>query len=104
MPGKDPMRRILYVRIPRFHSAVQALLDPQLRGKPLIVAAGSYRRGTVIDVSAEAAEAGAAPGMPWRQARRRCPDAVLIRYERAAYLPVVEQVGSILARATPWIE
>src|SRR5262245_46883429 len=98
------MRRILYLRIPHFQSAVQALLDPALRGRPVIVAAGSYQRGKVMDVSPEAEAAGAERGMPWRHARRRCPEAALVRYERAAYAPVLEQIGNVIARATPWVE
>jgi DNA polymerase-4 len=98
------MRRILYLQAIHFHTAVQALLDPGLRGRPLIVAAGSYQRGKVVAVSPEAAAEGAARGMPWRQARRRCPDSVLIPYQRATYAPFVEQLGSIIARATPWVE
>src|SRR5436190_9775497 len=98
------MRRILYLRIPHFQSAVQALLDPALRGRPVIVAAGSYQRGKVVDVSPEAGAAGAERGMPWRHARRRCPEAALVRYERAAYAPVLEQIGNVMARATPWVE
>src|SRR5437016_1654549 len=42
--------------------------------------------------------------MPWRHARRRCPEAALVRYERAAYTPVLEQIGNVMARATPWVE
>src|SRR5262245_54108068 len=98
------MRRILYLRLPYFHSAVQALIDPALVGRAVIVAAGSYQRGRVVDASPEAAAAGVERGMPWRQARRRCPDAALIPYERAVYAPVVEQAGNLLARHTPWAE
>jgi DNA polymerase-4 len=98
------MRRILYLRLPYFHSAVQALLDPALAGRAVIVAAGSYQRGRVMGVSPEAAAAGVERGMPWRPARRRCPEAALVRYERAQYAPVVEQVGVLLVRFTPWVE
>src|SRR5688500_9291417 len=98
------MRRILYVRVPHFQASVQALLDPALRGRPVIVAAGSYQRGRVIDVSPAAAAAGAEPGMTWRHARRRCPEAALVRYEREVYAPLVEQLGNLIARTTPWVE
>src|SRR3712207_1509192 len=98
------MRRILYLRVPHFHTCVPALLDPSLRGKAVLVAAGSYARGKVLDASPAAAWEGAARGMPWRQAQRRCPAAVVIRYERSVYAPFVEQLGNLLAEFTPWVE
>jgi DNA polymerase-4 len=98
------MRRILYLRIAHFHTAVLALLDPQLRDQPVIVAAGNYQRGAVMDASAPAEAAGVERGMSWRHAQRRCPEAALIHYERAAYAPVVEQLGNVVARYTPWVE
>ncbi len=98
------MRRLLYVQAVHFHTSVQVLLDPALRGRPVIVAAGDYQRGVVLDASPEAMAEGVERGMSWRHARRRCPEAALVPYDSESFAPLVEQLGNGMARETPWVE
>jgi DNA polymerase IV len=98
------MRRILSLRVPHFHTAVDTLQQPELRDRPLIVVSGSYQKGRVVDVSAGAAALGAEAGMSWRHAQRRCPTAVLVKYDRTRYAPIAEQLGNIVNRFAPWVE
>src|SRR5438067_12170773 len=98
------MRRILYLWVPHLHTCVEQGWDATLKGKPVVVAAGRFQRGTVIDASPEAEAWGVGAGMTWRHAHRRCPTARFIRYERPRYTPVVEQIGAVLIRFTPWAE
>ena len=51
------MRRILYLWIRHLHTQVERQWDGGLQGQPVVVAAGSFQRGTVIDASDEAGEA-----------------------------------------------
>src|SRR5439155_19656262 len=58
----------------------------------------------VIDGSPEAEAMGVGVGMTWRHAHRRCPTARFLRYERPRYAPVIEQIGAVITRFTPWAE
>src|SRR5437763_1806460 len=98
------MRRILSLQVPHFHTCVEVLLDPALRGRPLLVVCGSYQSGKVVDVSPEASALGAAAGMSWRHAQRRCREAAVLKYHRDRYAPVREQLGAILNRYAPRVE
>ncbi len=98
------MRRVLSLWVPHFLAAAEGLLDPALRGRPVLVVTGSYPSGRVVDVSPEAAVEGAAAGMSWRHAARRCPGSVLVPYRRERYAPLVEQLGNVVHRCAPWVE
>ena len=98
------MRTVLYLRLPHFLTRVERLLHPEWAGEPLMVGIGSYHHGTIRDASPEAAAAGVVPGLSWRRARRRCPEARLIPYDRERYAAIEERVGDINARYTPWGE
>ena len=89
------MRRILYLWIQHLHTQVERQWDAALNGRPVVVAAGRFQRGTVIDASPEAEAMGVGVGMTWRHAHRRCPTAHFVRYERPRYAPVIEQIGGV---------
>lgn len=98
------MRRILYLWVPHLHTQVEQNWDAALKGQPVIIAAGRFQRGSVIDASPEAEAMGVSGGMTWRHAHRRCPTARFLRYERPRYAPVIEQIGAVITRFTPWAE
>lgn len=86
-----------------FYASVEALDDPSLAGRPLIVG-GSGARGVVASCSYEARTYGVRSAMPAGQARRLCPTAIFVagRYER--YRQISEQLHAILERYTPLVE
>jgi DNA polymerase-4 len=86
-----------------FFASVEALDDPMLRGRPLIVG-GTGRRGVVASCSYEARVYGVRSAMPTGQARRLCPQAVFVpgRYQR--YAEVSQQMHAIFHRYTPEVE
>jgi nucleotidyltransferase/DNA polymerase involved in DNA repair len=98
------MRRVLYLWVPHLHTAVERRLASGLLGQPVVVAAGSFARGVVVDASPEAEALGAGAGQSWRHARRHAPAAVFIPYEKMRYRPFTERIGDLLHELTPWVE
>ncbi|HEY3351899.1 MAG TPA: DNA polymerase IV [Polyangia bacterium] len=96
-------RTILHCDLDAFYASVEALDDPSLRGRPVIVA-GDVRRGVVCAASYEARRYGVHSAMPTAQARRLCPDGVFRppRFER--YEALSAQVMGIFHRYTPLVE
>ncbi len=96
-------RVIVHADMDAFYAAVEQLDDPGLRGKPVLVGPRSWR-GVVLTASYEARPYGVGSAMPVAEARRRCPDAVMVppRFER--YEAVSKQVMDILGDFSPAVE
>lgn len=96
-------RAILHVDMDAFYASVEALDDPSLRGKPLIVG-GTGGRGVVAAASYEVRQYGVHSAMPMREALRRCPHAICIppRFER--YKSVSRIVFDTFHEFTPVVE
>jgi DNA polymerase IV len=86
-----------------FYAAVEQRDDPALRGKPILVGPRSDR-GVVLTASYEARPYGVGSAMPMAQARRKCPDALIIppRFER--YQQVSKMIMGVFADFSPHVE
>jgi DNA polymerase-4 len=86
-----------------FYAAVEQLDDPALRGRPILVGPRSDR-GVVLTASYEARPYGVGSAMPMAQARRKCPDALIIppRFER--YQQVSKMIMGVFADFSPHVE
>ena len=79
---------ILHVDLDQFLAAVEVLRRPELAGRPVVVGGDgdpTRPRQVVATASYEARAFGVRSGMPLRTAARRCPDAVFLPSDRAAY-------------------
>src|SRR3954467_1640791 len=84
LSGLEPKRVIAHLDCDAFYATVELARRPELRGKPLIVA-GSGPRAVVTTASYEARKFGVGSAMPASQARRLCPQAVVIPPDFTAY-------------------
>lgn len=86
-----------------FYASVEALDDPTLRGKPLIVG-GLGGRGVVAAASYEVRKYGVHSAMPMREALQRCPHAICVppRFDR--YKTVSNIVFDVFREFTPIVE
>jgi len=86
-----------------FYAAVEQLDEPSLRGKPVLVG-GTGRRGVVSTASYEARPFGVGSAMPMAEARRRCPQAIVLppRFER--YQEVSERIMGVFDAHSPLVE
>lgn len=99
----DSATPILHVDMDAFFAAVELLDHPELEGRPVIVG-GADGRGVVSAASYEARAFGVSSAMPMAEARRRCPQAVVLPVRHSVYLAVSAQVMSILGEVTPVLE
>jgi DNA polymerase-4 len=102
MQGSWP-RVIVHADMDAFYASVEQLDDPSLRGRPILVGPRSAR-GVVLTASYEARPYGVGSAMPMVEARRRCPDALVVppRFER--YREVSRRVMDVFADFSPAVE
>ncbi|MEZ0352763.1 DNA polymerase IV [Mycobacterium sp. pR1184] len=90
---------ILHADLDSFYASVEQRDDPTLRGRPVIVGGG-----VVLAASYEAKAYGVRTAMGGRQARRLCPDAVVVPPRMAAYSRASDAVFEVFRDATPIVE
>jgi DNA polymerase-4 len=98
-----PGRWVLHLDMDAFFASVEQLTRPTLRDRPVLVG-GLGPRGVVAGASYQARVFGARSAMPMGQARRLCPQAVVLPPRGALYSAVSEQVMAVLAEAAPVVE
>ena len=86
-----------------FYASVEQRDNPQLRGKPLIVA-WLGNRSVVCAASYEARSFGVHSAMPAKRAERLCPDAVFVPPDFTRYRQVSRSVREIFKRHTDLVE
>ena len=86
-----------------FYASVEQRDDPQLRGKPVIVA-WRGNRSVVCAASYEARSFGVRSAMPAVRAERLCPEAIFVAPDFARYRTVSRSVREIFKRHTDLIE
>ena len=97
------VRKIIHVDMDAFYASVEQRDDPQLRGKPVIVA-WRGNRSVVCAASYEARQFGVRSAMPAVRAERLCPNGVFLPPDFTRYRAVSCQVREIFARHTDLIE
>jgi DNA polymerase-4 len=97
------MRSILHVDMDAFYASVEALDNPELRGRPLIVG-GLGGRGVVAAASYEVRKYGVHSAMPMREALQRCPHAICVRPRFDRYKAVSDVVFAVFHEFTPLVE
>jgi DNA polymerase-4 len=99
------MRQILHLDLDAFYATVEMLLNPALRGKPLIVAMGDVKtRGVVSTCSYEARKFGVHSAMSLREAVRLCPHAVIVPARHAIYAEHSPRVMNLLREFSTRVE
>lgn len=97
-------RVILHIDMDAFFASVEALANPRLRGKPLVVGGLPGGRGVVATASYEARPYGIRPGMSIGEAARRCPEAIFLPGDPPKYLFTSIKLLGVLRRFSPLVE
>src|SRR6201998_705113 len=97
------LRKIVHIDMDAFYASVEQRDDPQLRGKPVVVA-WRGNRSVVCSASYEARRFGVRSAMPAVRAERLCPNAIFLAPDFPRYRAVSRQVREIFARHTHLIE
>jgi len=96
-------RIILHIDMDAFFISVEQRDDPSLRGKPAAVC-GSLSRSVVTSATYEARPYGIRAGMPTQEAKRRCPQLILVKGNHAKYTETSARIFSLLKDYTPRVE
>src|SRR5438874_5375112 len=97
------VRKIIHVDMDAFYASVEQRDNPQLRGKPVVVA-WRGNRSVVCAASYEARKFGVRPAMPAVRTERLCPNATFLPPDFPRYREVSRQVREIFKRHTDLIE
>ena len=90
---------ILHADLDAFYASVEQRDDPRLRGRPVIVGAG-----VVLAASYEAKARGVRTAMGGAQARRLCPQAIVVSPRWWAYSEASKAVFAVFDDTTPLVE
>jgi DNA polymerase-4 len=90
---------ILHADLDSFYASVEQRDDPGLRGRPVIVGGG-----VVLAASYEAKSYGVRTAMGGAEARRLCPQAVVVPPRMAAYSQASEAVFEVFRDTSPLVE
>ncbi len=93
---------IAHVDCDAFYATIEKRDDPSLTDKPVIVGGG--KRGVVAAACYVARTYGIRSAMPMFEARRRCPDAVVVKPNMAKYVKVGRAVRTAMFALTPQVE
>lgn len=101
LPRRDdePTASILHADLDSFYASVEQRDNPDLRDRPVAVGGG-----VILAASYEAKTFGVGAPMPEFQARRRCPDLVVVPPRFAAYTEASKAVFEIFRETTPYVE
>ena len=90
---------ILHADLDAFYASVEQRDDPRLRGRPVIVGGG-----VVLAASYEAKVHGIRTAMGGWQARRLCPEAIVVPPRMSAYAEASKAVYEVFEDTTPLVE
>lgn len=97
------VRKIIHVDMDAFFASVEQRDAPELRGKPVAVGFDGPR-GVVSTASYEARRYGVHSAMPLSQAKRLCPQLIVVPSHFSVYKEVSQQVHAIFQQYTDLIE
>ena len=96
-------RVYFHIDLNAFFASCEELLDPSLRGKPLVVG-GKSRRSVISTANYEARKYGIHSAMPMQQAEKLCKDLVIVNGHYAFYSDMSHQFMQIIHFYTDLVE
>jgi DNA polymerase IV len=96
-------RQILFGDVDAMFASAAVLADPSLAGKPVAVG-GSSPRGIIAAASYAARSFGVRSAMPTGEAKRLCPQLILVPPDRPLYRRLHEQMQTVIGRLLPVTE
>lgn len=95
---------IIHIDIAAFTVAVERVIHPELRSRPVVVAPVGSSRSVVTALSPEAQDAGIRRGMILARALRRCRDLVVLPPNEPLYARASRALCQVLANFSPVME
>ena len=104
LPLRQKERQILHVDADAFFASVEQVVNPNLRGKPVLVGGSSKKFGIVSAASYEARRYGIKTGMPMYRAVKMCPKAEVVCGHFEVYRRFSKGMYRIFSKYTPEVE
>jgi DNA polymerase-4 len=101
--SNDAGCNILHVDMDAFYASVELRDHPELRGKPVAIAAQG-NRGVVLTATYEARELGVHSAMPLSRAKRIAPEVIILPPHHEKYSVVSRNVMALFESITPLVE
>ncbi len=103
--AKGRGRVIFHVDMNSFYASVEVAHNPKLRGKPLAIAGNvEERRGIVVTSSYEARKRGVKTTMPVWEAKKHCPELLVMPPNFPLYRQTSLQIFELLESYTPLVQ
>src|SRR6187549_3315580 len=93
---------IAHIDCDAFYATIEKRDNPDIVDKPVVVGGGT--RGVVAAACYVARTYGIRSAMPMFEAKRRCPDAIVIKPNMAKYVQVGREVRKAMFALTPLVE
>jgi DNA polymerase IV len=97
-------REIIYMTVTAFPVAVERVIHPELRGRPVVVAPPGPVRSVVTALSSEAWKAGIRKGMAVSKAVRYCRETIVLPPNEPLYLRASRAIFRVLEGFSPVLE
>ncbi|MEK4028888.1 DNA polymerase IV [Pseudobacillus sp. FSL P4-0506] len=98
-------RVIFHIDMNSFYASVEIADDPSLRGKPLAIAGNpKERKGIIVTCSYEARQYGVKTTMTVREAKRLCPNLIILPPNFERYREASREIFRVFSRYTPLVE
>lgn len=98
-------RIIFHIDMNCFYASVEMAYDPKLKGKPLAIAGNPYeRKGIIVTSSYEARSKGVKTTMPLWQAKKLCPELLVLLPNFDRYRSASKEIFTILSDITPLVQ
>lgn len=93
----------MHIDMNSFFASVEQAANPNLKGKPVVVV-GSQQRTVILTASYEARAFGIKTGMLLHEARRNCPDVIMVPADNRKYTHTSFQIMAMMKDYTPLVE
>ena len=97
-------KQVMHIDVTSFAVSVERIIDPRLKGRPVIIAFPGMERSLVYTSSQEARDAGIRSGMSLQLARKLCRDIMIVPPNQMLYTRAMNAILGILRDFTPVIE
>ncbi|HLQ70537.1 MAG TPA: DNA polymerase IV [Bacillota bacterium] len=102
---QNKRRIIFHMDMNCFYASVEMAYDPKLKGKPLAIAGNPYeRKGIIVTSSYEARAKGVKTTMPLWQAKKLCPELLVLPPNFDRYRSASKEIFTILSHITPLVQ
>ncbi|MDD2899976.1 MAG: DNA polymerase IV [Desulfuromonadaceae bacterium] len=96
-------RTVMHIDMNSFFASVEQAANPFLKGKPIVVT-GSQQRTVILTASYEARAFGVKTGMMLHEAKRLCPEVILVPADNRKYTHTSSQIMKMFHDYTPLVE